>query len=117
MPSAKYRRPTFLNCHIFCRLGKIPHIAGTMCVILNRTKTELKPKKMSKCIILFILFPLILSCKQDKDNTGNLKKIQYFKTDAVGPSVGTMKNITLEARENKISLDTLIPKMFRKIQL
>ena len=64
---------------------------------------------MSKYIILFILFPLILSCKQDKDNTGNFKKNQYYKIDAVVPNVGNMKNITLEARENKISLDTLIP--------
>jgi hypothetical protein len=70
---------------------------------------------MSKYIILFILSTLILSCKQDKD-TGNLKKIQYFKIDTVLPNVGNTKNITLEARENKISLDTLIPIEISEIQ-
>ena len=51
-----------------------------------------------------------MSCKQNNDNTGNVKnRIQYLKIDTVKPNVENTKNITLETQKSEISLDTLIP--------
>lgn len=51
-----------------------------------------------------------MSCKQDKDNIGEFKnKDHHFEIDTSVPNVRKMKNITLESRQNEISLDTLIP--------